>query len=240
MEAHLQKLEDEEAMYNREMNSANALIKELHQERIDSAYNVDYMLWIKQGSVEVEQAAVVTDYGNSLLIPKSIVQSLNEKIRKAADENIQCLKDIRDFRKKVRILEWFVVGIQIQTRSILEYFPILFSLVLVSSFSFVFFPLSFFFCPFFLCVCVGSCYYFYLHYLNNHGRELDKLELDEERFTELKNEYYLLRMTKNMQEFLKGSGAVSQDALKQKLLSKKESMSKVRWFFFVFFIPSLG
>lgn len=59
-------------------------------------------------------------------------------------------------------------------------------------------------------------------------RELDRLELDEEHFLVLKNEYYLLRMTKNMQDFLKHGRNASQESVKSQLNAKKDSLHRVR------------
>ena len=53
------------------------------------------------------------------------------------------------------------------------------------------------------------------------------MDLDAEHFGVLKNEFYLLRMTKNMQEYIKGGENASQDVVKSELLAKKESIKKV-------------
>jgi len=56
--------------------------------------------------VEVEEAAVVTDYGDALLIHRSEVSDLNKEIRKLGREKVDILKEIRDFRKGIVMLQW--------------------------------------------------------------------------------------------------------------------------------------
>ena len=54
----------------------------------------------------MEAAAVVTDYGDAVLIDKGLVHALNHDIKKLAREKIQILKEIRDFRKGIVMLQW--------------------------------------------------------------------------------------------------------------------------------------
>ena len=54
----------------------------------------------------MEAAAVVTDYGDAVLIDKGLVHALNHDIKKLAREKIQILKEIRDFRRGIVQHEW--------------------------------------------------------------------------------------------------------------------------------------
>ena len=61
---------------------------------------------LKQGQIEVEEAAVVTDFGEAQLIHRSEVSDLNTSIRTLGGEKVQILKEIRDFRKGIVQLQW--------------------------------------------------------------------------------------------------------------------------------------
>ena len=54
----------------------------------------------------VEEAAVVTDFGGALLIHRSEVADLNGSVRQLGREKVVILKEIRDFRKGIVMLEW--------------------------------------------------------------------------------------------------------------------------------------
>merc|ERR1712054_472441 len=61
---------------------------------------------LKQGQIEVQQAAVVTDFGDSVFIQKGVVQELNTRIKQLGGEKVDKLKEIRDFRKGIIELRW--------------------------------------------------------------------------------------------------------------------------------------
>ena len=75
-------------------------------QQLRGAWNLELPFKLKQGQVEVEEAAVVTDYGNALLVHRKEVTSLNAEIRKLGAEKVVILKEIRDFRKGIVQLEW--------------------------------------------------------------------------------------------------------------------------------------
>jgi len=73
---------------------------------VRGAWNLELPFKLKQGQVEVEEAAVVTDYGDALLIHRSEVSDLNMEIRRLGREKVDILKEIRDFRKGIVMLQW--------------------------------------------------------------------------------------------------------------------------------------
>jgi len=75
-----------------------------HELRED--WNLELPFKLKQGQVEVEEAAVVTDYGGALLIHRDNVAELNGSVRQLGHEKVDILKEIRDFRKGIVMLEW--------------------------------------------------------------------------------------------------------------------------------------
>jgi hypothetical protein len=55
----------------------------------------------------VTQAPVVTDYSNSLLIPRSLVEKYNARIQAIGFKNIQSLVEMKNYRKGIHLLEWY-------------------------------------------------------------------------------------------------------------------------------------
>lgn len=63
-------------------------------------------LKLKQGQIEVEQAAVVTDFASALFVHRSAVQALNAEIKTLGGEKIEILRELRDFRKGIAEVLW--------------------------------------------------------------------------------------------------------------------------------------
>ncbi|CAN0517944.1 unnamed protein product, partial [Ectocarpus sp. 8 AP-2014] len=68
--------------------------------------NIEVLVKLKQGQDEVPQGAVVTDYGDSVLIPSAIVNHTNEEIRKLGGEKVRTLNKIKQFRKNINLMQW--------------------------------------------------------------------------------------------------------------------------------------
>lgn len=60
----------------------------------------------RAGCPQVEEAAVVTDFGDAALIHRLEVKTLNDQIRSLGSEKVEILKEIRDFRKGIVMLQW--------------------------------------------------------------------------------------------------------------------------------------
>lgn len=69
-------------------------------------YNLDYLFTLKQGQIEVEQQAVVTDYGDAILISKQNILDLNRLIINQATQNIEQMRNIMDQSKKISQIAW--------------------------------------------------------------------------------------------------------------------------------------
>ncbi|CAM9147521.1 unnamed protein product, partial [Ectocarpus sp. 13 AM-2016] len=68
--------------------------------------NIEVLVKLKQGQDEVPRGAVVTDYGDSVLIPSAIVNHTNEEIRKLGGEKVRTLNKIKQFRKNINLMQW--------------------------------------------------------------------------------------------------------------------------------------
>ena len=83
-----------------------AELKERKDDALRDAWDIELPFKLKQGQIEMEAAAVVTDYSDAVLIDKGLVHALNHDIKKLAREKIQILKEIRDFRRGIVQLQW--------------------------------------------------------------------------------------------------------------------------------------
>mmetsp|Transcript_148955 Transcript_148955/g.260283 ORF Transcript_148955/g.260283 Transcript_148955/m.260283 type:complete len:1612 (-) Transcript_148955:446-5281(-) len=81
-------------------------MNEFQEQMVRDSYNLDYLSRYKQGQIEVEQAAVVTDYADAILIHKSKIMELNTDIRASGGEKVKILKEIKEFKKGIRAVEW--------------------------------------------------------------------------------------------------------------------------------------
>ncbi|CAM9196962.1 unnamed protein product [Laminaria digitata] len=69
--------------------------------------NIEVLVKLKQGQDEVPRGAVVTDYGDSVLIPSAIVNHTNDEIRKLGGEKVRTLNKIKQFRKSINLMQWY-------------------------------------------------------------------------------------------------------------------------------------
>ncbi len=99
-------LSGEEERLRLRIDELEQMLEERNRQALRGAWNLELPFKLKQGQVEVEEAAVVTDYGNALLIHRSEVVDLNREIRKLGAEKVTILKEIRDFRKGIVYMQW--------------------------------------------------------------------------------------------------------------------------------------
>lgn len=91
-------------------------------EALREQYDLDELHVFKQGQVEVEQAPVVTDYADAILIHKSRVARLNDLIRASGREKVDKLREINAKRKEIRLIEWEIEHLQFSMQSLeMEY-----------------------------------------------------------------------------------------------------------------------
>ena len=88
------------------IDELRAELDERRKRQIADVWDLELPFKLKQGQVEVQEAAVVTDYSNAVLIHRSEVVELNKEIRRLGGEKVDILKEIRDFRKGIVMLQW--------------------------------------------------------------------------------------------------------------------------------------
>merc|ERR1719281_1145274 len=72
----------------------------------EEQFDIELLFFLKQGQVEVPQAAVVTDYADAIVVDKTVVEQRNTRIREIAKEKVNALHTVKDFRKRLSELDW--------------------------------------------------------------------------------------------------------------------------------------
>lgn len=111
----------------RECDDARAeyerLQRELHEHKdlMDrELYDIELLLKLKQGQVEVPQAAVVTDYSDAIVIGKEVVESRNHRIIEIGKQKVNVLNQTKEFRKNLNLLQWELDMLALQTTDLEE------------------------------------------------------------------------------------------------------------------------
>merc|ERR1712139_709692 len=73
-----------------------------------------------QGQVEVQQAAVVTDYSDAVAIDKEVVEMRNRRILQLGKEKDGTLDTTKEFRKKLNLIHWEHKMLSMQTMDLEE------------------------------------------------------------------------------------------------------------------------
>ena len=71
-----------------------------------ASHNLQIQLLMKQGQVEIEPTGYVRRFDNTVLIHRSVVESINKVIETHGKQKISIMVDCKDFRKGIRQLEW--------------------------------------------------------------------------------------------------------------------------------------
>jgi hypothetical protein len=69
-------------------------------------YNVELLLDLKQGQVEIPQAPIVTNYSDAVLLHRSVVEALNEQVKDLGKLKVDALTEMKDYRKGIHALDW--------------------------------------------------------------------------------------------------------------------------------------
>jgi len=78
----------------------------VQEERYQNAFNIDILFSLKQGQVEVEQAAVVTDYADSIMIHRTVVDDVNLRIRELWKDKLSVMAEIKGARGELAKSKW--------------------------------------------------------------------------------------------------------------------------------------
>lgn len=95
---------DDEVRSNKERLRAE--LDAVQEERYQNAFNIDILFSLKQGQVEVEQAAVVTDYADSIMIHRKEVDQVNARIVDLWKDKLGVMAEIKAARGELAKSNW--------------------------------------------------------------------------------------------------------------------------------------
>lgn len=115
-------LDLEESILVSSMNDMKATRELLLTELNDLNNNIDMIICLRQGQDEADKDAVVTDYSDALLIPVEILNKYNFRIKELGKEKISVLTKIKQFRRKINLIDWQAKHHGLEAKHFEEYF----------------------------------------------------------------------------------------------------------------------
>lgn len=83
-------------------------------------YDIEILFKLRQGQVEVPQAAVVTDYSDAIVIDTEVVEKRNDRIKQLGKDKIGTLETTMEFRKQLNLILWEQKMLALQTQDLEE------------------------------------------------------------------------------------------------------------------------
>jgi hypothetical protein len=84
--------------------------------------NVEVVVALRQGQDEVDGDAVVTNYDHSVLVPAEVVDKFNSRIKELGKEKIAVLSRIKEFRRKINLIDWEASHLGLEAKHFEEYY----------------------------------------------------------------------------------------------------------------------
>lgn len=106
MLSHLELLTEKNNSLEEQFQSSMAQLKRLEKQELFQDFNLDVLIRLKQGQVEIPEAPVVNDMSSSILIDRGVVEHLNTEICGLGEEKVAVLNKIRNFRKSINFNKW--------------------------------------------------------------------------------------------------------------------------------------
>lgn len=106
MNAFLQRRFEEDDTFRGEIEKLFQELQSLRDEKMKFTMDLEVQLLLKQGQVEVASGPFITDYSDSALVHRSVIEDLNATIRSLGDVKITIMVESKDFRKGIHTLEW--------------------------------------------------------------------------------------------------------------------------------------
>lgn len=103
-------------------------LRDHREQRVLKAMNCEVLFKLKQGQVESEQSAVITDYSDSLLVNRQDIDKLNGVIRGLGNTKVAWLEDIKVSKKQKQKKQWENVKLDMMAEDLAErskYFQLL-------------------------------------------------------------------------------------------------------------------
>ncbi|XP_068708688.1 cilia- and flagella-associated protein 43-like [Montipora foliosa] len=119
MNAFLQRRTEEDEKVNSELEHTLQGLQRLRDEKTRFLINLEVQLLLKQGQVEVAPGSFITDYTESALIHRSVVEDLNAQITTLGKGKIATMENSKEFRKGIHRLEWEHKKMEMQSQDLL-------------------------------------------------------------------------------------------------------------------------
>ena len=99
-------IEEQHALLRSQIDRILRQQNELQQAHRRSSVDLEVLVRLRQGQVEVSAPGAVVDYSGSLLLPVSVVEGLNDSIGALAKQIVEVLVDVKNFRRNINMLQW--------------------------------------------------------------------------------------------------------------------------------------
>mmetsp|Transcript_407 Transcript_407/g.764 ORF Transcript_407/g.764 Transcript_407/m.764 type:complete len:1920 (-) Transcript_407:94-5853(-) len=118
----LDSLSNEEDAVHAEAVSLRSKRESIIERIVNLMEDLEVVIAAKQGQEEVDSDAVVTDYSDAKLIPTSIIKKYNTRINELGKEKIGVLVKIKQFRRKMNLVDWEAQHLQLEAWHLEEYY----------------------------------------------------------------------------------------------------------------------
>lgn len=118
----LDQLCSEEAVILTCLKDLVAIKEEMSSKLSSLENNLIVLVSVKQGQDEVDREAIVTDYTMAALVPVEVIRKFNGRIKEHGREKIGVLNRIKQFRRKINILDWEAKHLSLESHHFEEYY----------------------------------------------------------------------------------------------------------------------
>ena len=113
----LRKVDEDENVKNNIEKTFQSL-NDLREKKLKFLMNLEVQLLLKQGQVEVDPGVFAVEFGDALLIHRSVCEDLNAQIVTLGEAKVTAMIDCKDYYKNIHILEWEHEKIQMEAEDI--------------------------------------------------------------------------------------------------------------------------
>jgi hypothetical protein len=122
LKAKLEILDSEEVALVSRINEARSQRDNATVALRDLSSNLDMVVCLRQGQDEIDKDAVATDYSPGLLLPAEVIGKFNARIKDLGREKISVLTKIKQFRRKINMIDWEASHHNLEARHYEQYF----------------------------------------------------------------------------------------------------------------------
>ncbi|XP_063718204.1 cilia- and flagella-associated protein 43-like isoform X2 [Symsagittifera roscoffensis] len=107
IDAFLKRRGEDERAVSEKVERLQTNLQRVREEKHQRMMNLELQLLMRQGQVEVAaKDDFITEFKDSLLVHRGVVEQLNSKITALGDQKIESMNESKEFRKGIYQLEW--------------------------------------------------------------------------------------------------------------------------------------